>query len=186
MPLIDIDFRYPTDFTWAEEIAREEFTDALQRAGLGLKSAIGRQFVLDDAVASGKTAKSFNVSEVEDLGDRMQISVLPIGDRAKVVEFLEFGTNPSGSKPSPEMVERIKQWAIARGIIRRSDDSWRPHSMAYGIARSILANGIEERRIIEHAENHYGRYITQIMNAAARRIENRINQRLAAGIQQTA
>jgi hypothetical protein len=180
MPIIDVDVTYPTDFAWAEQIAREEFSDALERAGMGMKAAIAREYVLGDAVVTGRTAKSFQVGEVEDLGDRMQIGVFSRGDRRLVAGWLETGSNPSSSKPSPEMLQRILVWARHRGLISRGDKEWEQRSKAWGLAKTILARGIEERRLVEQAEDHYARYITRIMNTAARRIEKRINERLAA------
>jgi hypothetical protein len=177
MPAIIWDIRSPANYDWAVEIARREYTSALERAGEGLRAAIARQYVLDNAVASGKTAKSFQVSDVVDYGDRMGIFVAPTGDRASVAAWLEEGTDPSANRPSPEAVNRIMQWMRSRRIASSASPG-KKRAIAFAIGKTVLESGLYPREIIAQAEDHYDQYINQIFEGATRRIARQINDRL--------
>jgi hypothetical protein len=171
---IEFKVRYPRRFTWAKQIADEEYAGALERAAEGQGNAYSRQFYLDDAVASGLTLKSIEIGEVERQGDRMSISVGPRGDRADIAAFIELGRGPGGFPP-PDV---IREWLLARKIISATTPEREVRMITYLVGRSIAKFGVEPRFIFEKAETHYARYIKQIFEGATRRIARRINERL--------
>jgi hypothetical protein len=157
------------------KIVQQEFSKALRRSGAGALREVQRQFVLADAIASQKTFDSIKLSELQMLGDRMSIEVAPTGDRARIMNFIEFGRRP-GRQPPPGP---IMEWLLTRKIVSEGEDPEKVRALAWYISRQIAEYGIEPKHIFEKAEQRYASRIVQIFEAAARRVVKRIEEKNA-------
>jgi len=164
----------PKNFEWIARIARDEYSKTLASAAEGQYREIGRQFAVEDALASGETWKSFQTSPIEVRGDRMQVSLYPTGDRAKVMAFIEFGRRP-GKMPPPAA---IREWLEAKGWIGKGEEGTHVDAIIWSVARGIGEYGIEPKHLLEKAENRYKPNIVRMFEAATRRIARRVNSRL--------
>lgn len=173
MPIISFDLEYPTNFEWAIRIAEDEYGKTLRRAAEGQLSAIGRQFVLDDAYVTGETFKSLEIGDVKNYGDRMAIEIAPKGDRAQVMSYIEFGRGTG--RWGRSFHAALIQWLHDRKLVSAGMDEKEVSSIAFALMRTISANGIEPRFILEKAEKHYRPYIVRMFEAATRRIAKRIS-----------
>lgn len=172
---IYIDFEYPTHFPWLQPLVEKELGDVLRRAAEGQLAAYGRQYVLEDAIASGKSFKAFDISDVASSGDRMEINLTPQGDRAEVIGYIEYGRGPGRMPPRQAIID----WMIARKIIKKDEKGRRVEALSFAIAKTIAEDGIEPRFILEKAERHYRPYIERMFEAAIRRLSTKISERLA-------
>jgi hypothetical protein len=180
MPFITWDIDYPREYPWLLPLVEAEYSKTLRRAAEGQLAAIGKQYVLADAMASGDTFKSFEISDVRNFGDRMEIDIAPKGDRAKVVEWLEFGRGPNRTGfPSTAMAANILQWAKDKRILPRGEEAAK--AFVWAVATTIARDGFEGKFLLEKAETQYARYIKQMFDGASRRVAKQINERLSAG-----
>lgn len=170
MQSIDVKLEYPRSWKKLLPILESEFAETLERAAEGQLAAYGRQYVLDDAMASGRTAQSFDISAVARRGDRMSINIVPTGDRAQIVSFIEYGRRPGGMPPR----EAIIEWMEDRGIIARGERNTKVSALSYAIAKKIGQDGIDPRFILEKARRHYRPYIDRMFQAAAKRAARKI------------
>ena len=160
-------------------MVQAEFEPVMKKAMEGQLAAYGRQYVLQDAIVTGKSFKSFVISDVEKDGDRMSISLAPQGDRAKVINWIENGRLPNRSgNPSEEMVKNVREWMLQKGIVSGAADEREVRVTAWAIAATIAHEGFEGKHIIETASKIYRPRIKQMFEAAARRLAAKINQRL--------
>lgn len=176
---ISFDLQYPKQFPWLRPIIEKEFAATLRRAAEGQLAAFGRQYALDDAIASGDTFKSFEISDVENHGDRMEITLMPKGDREQIVSWIEFGrpANASGF-PSTAMAANILKWAEDKKILPAGADERTINTIVWSIASVIAREGIEPRFIMEKAERRYRPQIVRMFEAASRRIARQINAKI--------
>ena len=167
---------YPKEMKWLRPIIKEEFADFLERAAEGQYRAYGRQYVLDDAIASGESFKSFDISDVSTRGDRMSIVLAPTGDRAQIISFIEYGRRPGKMPPR----EAFLEWMEGRGIIEKGQRDTKTAALSFAIAKMIGADGIEPRFILEKARKHYRPHIERMFEATVRRIKAKIDAHIDA------
>lgn len=171
---IKIQLDYPKAFPWLIPMAAKEYAAVLQRAAEGQYAAYGRQYVLDDAIASGRSFKSFDISDVKTRGDRMEINLAPTGDRAQVISFIEFGRRPGKMPPRDVIIT----WLEDRKIIKKGERGPRVDALSFAVAKAIASDGIEPRFILEKAQRKYRPHIVRMFEAATRRLANKINAQL--------
>jgi hypothetical protein len=161
----------PKAFGHYRTIVREEFNRALVAAGQSVLKAVGRQFALQDAMASGKSAAAIELGRLKFVGDRVSIEVAPRADRAKVIEYIVYGRQ-AGAKMPP--LEPIMEWLQDRKIVSAGDDPKKVRALAWYISKQISIYGIEPRPIFTNAGKMAAPRIRQIFEAAARRVAKRL------------
>jgi hypothetical protein len=171
---IRITFDYPRQFPWLAALVDEEIEGAMEKSAEGQHAALGKQYALQDALASGKTFASYEISEIQRSGDRLTIELAPHGDRARAAEFIEYGRDP-GKMPPPDV---IRQWLIDRKIVDASDDPDYIDSLTYAVMKTISEYGVDPRPIFETATTQYAPSVNRIFEGAIRRIAAKINARL--------
>jgi hypothetical protein len=178
---IRVQIDYPREMPWLLPLIQAEFKATMERAGDGMIAAIARQYVLVDAVASEQTAKAFHRDEVQFSGDRMELTIAPRGDRAKIAEWIELGRpeNKSGH-PSIQMAANIREWASAKGILPADERS--ANALAWGIATVIAQEGFEGRHPVERATRAYTPHVRRMFEAATRRLAKKIEARVNATV----
>jgi hypothetical protein len=173
---LKVQFDYPKHMRWLKPIVQREFGDFLERAAEGQRAAYGRQYVLDDAIASGESFKAFDIGDLKARGDRMSITLAPQGDRARVISFIEFGRGPGRMPPR----ELIIEWLEDRKIIQKGQRDTKVSALSFAIAKMIGEDGIEPRFILEKAQKHYKPYIARMFEATVRRLAAQINEHIDA------
>lgn len=173
---IHFEIDIPKNNKWLTRIALDEYRRTLRRAAEGQLKTLGRQYVIADKIASGKTFDSFQISDIKTLGDRMEIETAPTGDRASMVAgVIEYGADydkPMGSTA----IDNIMDWMRVRGIgAGLKDKDFR--RLAFAIAGGVRQYGLEPHYLMEKSENQYRRHIIRMFEAATRRIVRRFNSK---------
>jgi hypothetical protein len=123
---------------------------------------------------AGKPSSRSRSAGVKQDGDRMSIEMMPRGDRAQVVSYIEFGRGAGGMPPS----NVIRQWLFDKGIVNQGDDERVINTLTWSVMTKIGAEGIEPRHILERSERQYRPVIVRMFEAATRRLAKKINANL--------
>lgn len=135
-------------------LAEREYGQALRQAGERAEQRIKELFASEDVNATEETSKAIKTSDVQrDSFNRSSVEVRALGDRARILEYIELG-RPEGKRPP---LEAIEKWIEDKGVLPREANIFTRRDLAFVIARSIGANGTKGKhifkRVSEELEN---------------------------------
>ena len=165
----------PKGFQRLEPIVREEFIRALRQAADGMYAALHLKFKeedIDEDGATGATWKSVKIGNLKMMGDRAAIEIAPTGDRARIMNFIEYGRK-RGAAPPP--LEPIMEWLRARKIVSDADDPRMVRAIAYTVSKNISERGIAPKHIFSTTSRVYKRQVIKFFEDATRRVVQRMN-----------
>lgn len=167
--------QFPEGITRIKRLAEQEYRKTLTKAAKGGYGAIAKQFVLSDAVATGNTVASFEISDITSFGDRFEIEVAPNSDRQHIVDVIENGRDEYRRLPSKEAFDNISEWMRARNI-GQGLPAKKKRRLTFAIMASIKEYGIEPRHLVEKATSQYRSSIIRLFESATRRIVRKVNR----------
>jgi hypothetical protein len=147
-----------------EERLIAEYQKALIAIGDAGVKIVQKNFDNAGAVATGEAKRSIQRTDIQRIGSVMRMSIIPTGDRARIMRFIENGRKPGKMPPLDDIIEWMEAKGISQGMTPGEE-----RNVAFAIARNVADFGLKGHKIFAKSRQEIQPIADRIIQEATKR-----------------